>query len=483
MADIYTLAVPTKDRPQSLERCVESYVCNAKAHGRKIEVVVVDGSGSSATRNENKAVLTRLRAEYRVPVFYAGPSEVNAYMWRLIGAGIPEEVVRFTLAGTATGTARNAILLDGAGTLLLSVDDDTVCELGRPPTVREGRRMHGARVLDLPRAVLTADPTVTWFFEGRQAAYEAAEFANGEDFFGLVGGDLGQVPEGASGAVRVVQAGLAGDIGAGSSGFILFAPHLSHIHLNSSPGTYRLALRSRSVLRAAVQESLVSGTFFMPHMAAMDLRSPLPPFFPSEDNPDGTCGNSAWGLLFGALNSSEWSLHLPWVVKHDPPEERAFTRADMKREAASPRVHDVVAQIAVSCQAGGASATYESVGRRFRNLGSLQPVAFDSVLADEMERGRHAAQIFAERYKKSSLFRTKFWLDDIETLIRVYSFAGQDAEYHTPADLMLGRTPAEARLLLQELLFKYGELLLSWEHVFAVAKKLRAARNRVGIPL
>src|SRR5262249_39606043 len=72
---IATLAVPTRNRPGSLERCLTSYVVNAVQHGRAPDVVVADDSDSLTLRLRNRRHLEDLKRRYSIRAFYAGPEE------------------------------------------------------------------------------------------------------------------------------------------------------------------------------------------------------------------------------------------------------------------------------------------------------------------------------------------------------------------------------------------------------------------------
>lgn len=150
------IGIPTKNRTKKLERCLRSWTEHNRRHGRETLIAVVDASDEEASM-QNRDCIDHLReegggrgdgAEHAAagpadagasPRFaYAGPKEKKEYLGRLmetLGAAFPEidrEILDFAFTGVpeidgAYGANRNMLQLASAGSLLVSVDDDTVC--------------------------------------------------------------------------------------------------------------------------------------------------------------------------------------------------------------------------------------------------------------------------------------------------------------------------------------------------------------------
>jgi hypothetical protein len=89
--------------------------------------------------------------------------------------------------------------------------------------------------------------------------------------------------------------------------------------LLKSEEDYRLALRSREVLRQVRSAAVCHGSPFMSMFFGMDNRTLLPPYFPLGRNEDGT-----FGYLVGRCLEGSYSGYLPWSLVHDPPTWRSY---------------------------------------------------------------------------------------------------------------------------------------------------------------
>ncbi|HSW48817.1 MAG TPA: hypothetical protein VLH09_01520, partial [Bryobacteraceae bacterium] len=108
-----------------------------------MRVFVADDSRSRADRELNRAVLRSAASRHSFEIQYAGREEKLRYAEALLSGGdLFPEVVHFALFGLGDGTPtmganRNAILLQTQGSLVLCVDDDTVCQVGQAPDLPE----------------------------------------------------------------------------------------------------------------------------------------------------------------------------------------------------------------------------------------------------------------------------------------------------------------------------------------------------------
>jgi len=160
------LAIPTCNRPELLRRCVKSFRDHFRKYGRFPKLLVADDSNTSEARASTKAVLDEASKTWGSAVVYIGLEEKRRLIDQLAKGGeIPREALDFGILGPGgttqgAGASRNVVLLHTAGDLVLSVDDDTVCE----PCVAPGT---GDEVL---RFGAELDPSEYWFFPDRQSA-------------------------------------------------------------------------------------------------------------------------------------------------------------------------------------------------------------------------------------------------------------------------------------------------------------------------
>src|SRR5262249_4216687 len=108
--------------------------------------------------------IRRLQREYGRKIHYAGIENKRKFLNLLVEAGgYDQRLLEFCLfdpigCGRAIGANRNALLLQTAGEIALSVDDDVTSECAPSPDHKEILRLYGGE-----------DPTDFWFYPDRQA--------------------------------------------------------------------------------------------------------------------------------------------------------------------------------------------------------------------------------------------------------------------------------------------------------------------------
>lgn len=141
-ARIQSVGFVTKNRVKHLRKALATYVLKRPTDGI-LRVVVVDDSEKGRTRKANQSLLREVASLRRKEAFYVGFEEKVLFRDRVARDGdIPAGVIDLCLfghrrAGCNVGGNRNALLLQTMGEMLLSVDDDTVCDVynteGTPP--------------------------------------------------------------------------------------------------------------------------------------------------------------------------------------------------------------------------------------------------------------------------------------------------------------------------------------------------------------
>jgi hypothetical protein len=133
---------------------------------------VVDDSDSQQSRAANLANLREVESRFGGRVWYCATSEREEYLNRLAAySGVAPALLRFAILGpelrvsTRIGSCRNTLLLHTVGNTFLSVDDDTICNVGRSPDYREGITF-----------TEKADPTTFRFYETNEQAATAVTF-------------------------------------------------------------------------------------------------------------------------------------------------------------------------------------------------------------------------------------------------------------------------------------------------------------------
>jgi hypothetical protein len=470
---IDTIGIVTRDRLSSLVACLESYFANCQRHARSPAFVVADDSSGEESANLTRGALRELARRYGARVRYAGRQE----KLRLAGAlaaesSVSSEIIQFALFGDercalSTGANRNCLLLDAAGSLMLAVDDDTLCCIAAPPGSQKAPSFYSGY-----------DPTEFRFFPDRAEATRSVSYAD-VDFLSchesLLGSNLTDLDgfTGRNGSVAITLNGLAGDSGMASPRYYLTLSGPSRDRLVASPQAYRSALESREIVRCAPQPTITAGPFCMTTFLGLDNRLLLPPFFPVQRNQDGI-----FGMMLGRCVDGSHVGFLPWTLLHAPDPPRAFTPDDLWADVGAVRTPDLVIASILTHEprAGPASPTIRlaDLGRHLQWLGCLNWSEFEARLRT-VQQFRNLAFV-ADLQTKLQMYGASpdFWADDVRRMIESMSKTSTTEDYLVPRDLRQGRDVSAACRLAQELVGKFGELLEAWPALVAAATSLRA---------
>ena len=164
---ITSIGIPTRRRPQCLQKCLASFLNNLAYYQREATIWVIDDAHDEASQKATRRVIEKWDADIR----YVNRN-MRARIAKILAArcGIPESVTHFALLGSEVipdsyGASRNTLLLLTAGELTLQADDDTQCSTASIPN-----RLKSLRISDL------SDPNSYHFFENQEEAFEAVKF-------------------------------------------------------------------------------------------------------------------------------------------------------------------------------------------------------------------------------------------------------------------------------------------------------------------
>jgi hypothetical protein len=475
---ITTLGIVTRDRLANLVACLESYLGNCQRHGRSPEFVVADDSTNAEATNLTTLALQELKGRFNAEIRYAGRKEKRRFAVALAAeSGVSPETIRFALFGDercrrSTGANRNSLLLDTAGSLMLAVDDDTLCLVAAAPE-RE------------PAPVFFSgyDPTELWFFPDRARATQSVSFDDvdvlgcHEELLGSAVADQGLLPE-ISGSVAMTLNGLVGDSGMASPRYYLTLTGASRDRLVASPRAYQSALESREILRCARRPTITAGPFCMTTFLGFDNRLVLPPFFPAQRNSDGI-----FGVMLPRCADNSRVAFLPWVLLHAPEPPRVFTQDDLWADAGSVRMADIVIAAVLAHQPRQGhmpvAARLADLGKHLQWLGLLSSAEFEARLHTVQQFRNLALITVLESQLQTYGASPSFWADDLRRTIELMSKASTAQDYLVPRDLRRCREAGEARRLGQELLRKFGELVEAWPALVAAAGRLKVNGSRL----
>jgi hypothetical protein len=488
---IRSVGVVTKDRPETLLRCLTSFVNNSIHYDRDTSFTIFDDSLDSEARVQNRAALNNFeRISSKITFMYAGLEEKTQFRANLVKLGeVPPDVIDFALfdpnrCGQSYGANLNSLLLHNVGTMAIALDDDVVCQTAKSIDYQPGLMVSSSY-----------DPTECRFYHDRHAALQAVEFTE-VDFISLheimlgrrVSDCIGDAKNkemidisfagpnfvssllARSGLVEVTMSGFIGDCGTIiPRWFALDGP--SRERVLKSAHSYRSAFASREIARSVRCNLITDGPFFMNCAAGLDNRALLPPFFPVMRNMDGI-----FAVTLRKCSPDSYLGHIPWMVLHDPPERR-FYSAQMVQDLIGFRISDI---LIVAINSFAVNFTLDSVGalhalgKHLREIASLPIGDFERWLHQQLCQQMSFAVEWLDRELQRRRDLPAYWHDDVSSyLIGIQEFMTRP-ECTVARDLLEWRSVAEARLMTRNLIRQYGELLIWWPELCSLCTTLKS---------
>jgi hypothetical protein len=494
-----TLGIVTSDRPEALRRCLDSYL---DAMGdRSIDIVVVDDSNDESNRAANREAVAAASARAKGVLRYAGPEQRSAFAAVIADElGHDGEIVELALLGghgigNVAGGATNALLLSAAGGRIFISDDDVVCKVAPVPDSEPGLAFSS-----------TPDPTSIVVYPDRDSARDSVELvardvlaehervvgrsaatlvADAElDDLDLTGAGprfLDRTGRGV-GTVRISTTGVAGDSGMGGPlSFLRMSGRGAAEDVQQDNDTYRSAVEARSLVRGALTTTISSGSLLITMAAGYDATSMLPPFSPVLRNQD-----VLYAHTLAACEPGASIAHLPWVIEHDPPDDRHHDADEAWQSFGEVRVNDLIGvfvrSVMLEAEYGEPANRMATVGRHLRWLGSLKG-------AELLETVRR--YLWAQTGAEMSMFEHRLINEELPPLLaghleRAIERGAEVVErpdFGAPVDLTGEHSPEEAVSIFGALLEGYGRMLELWPEVWAAAVAVRERGVSLGEPV
>ncbi len=489
---IASVGIPTRNRPEGLKRCMESYAECAKLYGRNdLKFVVVDQSDETKTQQANLQVLDQIKAEFGIESRYMNRGDAEAFARQLCEhADVSPEIVNFALLDVedmplTLGLSRNLMQLSTVGDLMLNVDDDTICRLAPSSELRPGLSVTSEY-----------NPTEFWFL----SESEVESLGNGfttEDFFALHEQLLGrsvsasiqnaspsalnldQITSGfvrrmehGGGRVAFTSIGVAGESGMDGSYYFLVLDAKSRARLMISESQYRFSLTNHQVRRSVNCNTIGSGSLIPGHNHGFDNRQLLPPFFPVLRGEDLTFGD-----LLCLMPEGGFVGYLPWHLLHKPIVRRAYDSEHLRKRVSRLRSLDIFRMLVHSFTVGRertAKKDFAALGQSLMEWGSSPLGAFEEMLRLTLSRRASLELVQMEAELKQYAGMPKYWADDMHMAMSALRETLPETTYIVGSDLVDAFGLEAARTIQQRLVRRYGELLLSWSFIRQAAYELRS---------
>jgi hypothetical protein len=503
---IAAIGFPTGgNRSALLHRAIASFVENTQRHQRNVDIVVADSSAEAADAERMRATVAGFARQGPGNFVFIGEPEKRAFCELLAReAGCETSLLEFALLDPfrlkfACGANRNALLLQQAGEMLCAVDDDVVCKLATP----------GGSEAQLS-SFSQFDPFVRRFFPNRESAFAAARWRD-LDFVGaheeMLGHDLGDFfgpnldaeqldlahvgdhflarIERPSAVIRTTFTGHVGDPGMPTSVYYLYAEGVSRQTLPVDEDAYRAVMSSRSVL-TCVTNRAIGDESVSPGMAmGLDHRELLPPFFPVLHAEDYVFGATVWQCCPETVAG-----HLPIAVLHEPPPGKPVILLEDLNEERRALVFEfahVMRRIVLDdfepAENANASERMQALGRQLVERASMPAPDFVEYLRAQTLMYESSKLAYLGEQLRNAPDAAPCWQRDVETYIAHCRLAVTFDDFDIPFDMKGLGSSAEIRVLMQQLIHRYGLLLQAWPAIVEAAKTLRARGTRLARPV
>jgi hypothetical protein len=454
-------------------------------------------------------MLSALNARYRVRILYAGLEEKIRFAKKLIDAGdVPAEVIKFALFDMersglpSIGANHNALLLHTSGDAVVSVDDDTVCQIAATPGMNEEPAFMTSETFS------SSFPYELWAMPTHEAALQSVEFIDidflaiherllgkktrhrtaspcehGEPGCGQVNPSSVRRLDCGEGRVLISSNGFLGECTWPSPLAYMFMTGSSFERLISSETAYRQAAQSREQVRFVNRVAVTDITNNSPGaFVGLDNRHFLVPYIPVGRGEDSlyweTLSKCVEGLRYG---------HFPYLLLHLPVESQPFFSNGILRGTTSITFSQLISAFISSCEFGPASSSDEeklrSLGSYLQQLGSMSDGDFQEIAYTRISRDARKLITDLEARLRAHHELPEFWTNDVRQIISSLRQSSARKEFFLPVDLLDGRNSKEARELTQRMMLKFGQLLYWWPQIVGVAQRLRQNGQRLAHPI
>ena len=483
------IGLPTGNSPDQLRRALESFAKNAQTHERTVRFVVASNASDDS---QSRRVAREIEETFRTGVEFFGEAEKRVLAQKLVTAsGCDPEALEFAFfdpenCGFLCGANRNVLLLEGAGELFSSVDDDMICRVSASPA----GMTRGLKIFE------RKDIFERWFYPDRESALADADYLeadypglhetllgrsvadclrNHEDvtFDHLSGWFMSRLRR-PDARVLMTCTGHVGDPGIPTSCYHLLARNESFRRLTQSEALYRAALGSRSV-RALAPLPCVGDASLSPGMAiGLDARDLLPPFVPVLHAEDFVYGAALWQCTAGGFLG-----HVPYALNHEPALGKPILQPGDLNETNRATIFEfahllrhVLFEYRPALADESTGVRMMGLGRHLRGIAEAPFSEFTDYLRAVALRLESQKILYFENGLHQQREGADFWRRDVEAYLDHVRMAFGRDDFDIPYDLKKRGEPDDVRRLIQRLFVRYGRLLEAWPAIFEAAKGL-----------
>jgi hypothetical protein len=488
-APLFGVCIRTCDRPSQLARLLKSFADNEARHGRHYHYRVLDDSRSLENITANQRLVTQIRKDYRLNVYYEGWEQQRQRITALIAA-FPEH--KFSIQWLldreeqnkqfSGGRLWNHILLLSAGKRCFTIDDDMICQPYLAPRYRNAfttstdqweacfflnrqELLQQAVISDLNPIEQHTD--VLGYPLAQAAKHFSAVELKEQVFKGLSSDQISSLR--ADSPILFTQSGVFGDPGTASTTWIYELEEAARTQLVASPELYEKRRASRSLwLGSSSFHFQPTGSLVSTHIG-LDNQLMLPctgPYFRNEDH--------LFGSLVKALYPTSLALAFPWGLLHLPEPERSW-REESLAKPVSVGILGFLADIARNasrqCYAQDSCKRFALLAETYLGLAD----ASNSVLEGGIEENLIHARVLKINQLQSRLDtyqnQPSYWAEDVRRLLRANSNTLLNRNGQLIPDIAPGNERLAQVELVRSTLSRFGEALKIWPLLWEFCKE------------
>ena len=412
--DAPVVAILTWERPQALERLLESIAANCDTE-KLHRLYVIDDSRKTKNISQNQELTKQFASRLSVPIEYFGRTEQKSLLTKLVNHLPEHEHAIHFLADPSrwkdhwtSGLSRNLALLLSCGRRLVMIDDDTVCDLYKPP-----QQKPGITFSDEPREAAFIGSEQEWAFLRQPmnpdpinrhmqcfglTVSEALEVL-GENHLkpaGFSDATASQLSElSPESAVLVTECGSLGCPGTNNNTWLPDMAPASLKQMLASPKTTTDALTSRKVWSGRNHPHFAPRSN-MSQITGFDNREMLPPYLPIMRGED-----RLFGYMLDFVFPTSVTLDYPWAIPHLPIPDRQWLDKDLDFKPADsfPQFFiEKIMEFRSSCESTAPVDRLSSLSTWFNDMAcasteSLTSMYRDSRLRSDSERLQHLSAL------------------------------------------------------------------------------------------
>jgi len=438
---------------------------------------VVDASKKARNESRSRSVVSSIGRSTGRDITFVGRPEAQTIR-RVLSQIIDPHLVDLVVRPGASGN-RNLIILLSRGENVLLIDDDVVCDVWRPRSLRRGFGLCGhteerdiafyktrtaVRDLLVPATVDLLQVHETAL--GRQVKTLAD--IGPLTITGTACDHVRQAARGRRAArVRMTLSGIAGDAGVNYPDRFLFSTGQWAMVLKRGHDVLDRALNYREICKIANRYLLMHEVSCMAACMGLSNRWLVPPFLPVGRNEDGL-----FGAMLSAIDSSTVSCHVPYAVFHysaRPPRYARSRFPSAKETRAADLLISLVHLWRRTAETGQPRRQLARLGDWLRELAGLDQRSFIELVTVAVLTTRERELARIETMVEPNSDWPAYWKQTLRAYRRELLKNLPLAEFPQPIEFRRASTRAKGWEDFQQFVRSSAELLIAWPKVWQTA--------------